>query len=240
MALRNDGRVILFQGAIDIGQGSNTVISQICADAIGISIDCFDLVYGDTDLTADAGKTSASRQTFISGKAAFLAGNVLRNKLLKICNAPISARLQLNGNTLLASAENSTYKLQLDSLPADQNGFIATAEETYDPPTQPLDKDGQGEPYASFGYGAQMVELSVDTALGTTKLIKVTAAHDVGKVINPVLAEGQVHGGVAQGIGMALMEKFVPGKTNNLHDYLIPTAGDVPEIETLFIEETEV
>ncbi|MDG2107171.1 MAG: molybdopterin-dependent oxidoreductase [Woeseiaceae bacterium] len=239
VALRNDGRVILFQGAIDIGQGSNTVISQICADAIGISIDCFDLVYGDTDLTADAGKTSASRQTFISGKAAFLAGNVLRNKLLKICNAPISARLQLNGNTLLASAENSTYKLQLDSLPADQNGFIATAEETYDPPTQPLDKDGQGEPYASFGYGAQMVELSVDTALGTTKLIKVTAAHDVGKVINPVLAEGQVHGGVAQGIGMALMEKFVPGKTNNLHDYLIPTAGDVPEIETLFIEETD-
>ena len=135
--------------------------------------------------------------------------------------------------------ENSTWTVQLDQLPADQDGFIATAEETYDPPTQPLDKDGQGEPYASFGYGAQMVELSVDTALGTTKLIKITAAHDVGKIINPVLAEGQVHGGIAQGIGMALMEEFVPGKTNNLHDYLIPTAGDVPEIETLFIEEAD-
>tara|TARA_B110000483_G_scaffold200455_2_gene240826 strand:- start:3015 stop:5765 length:2751 start_codon:yes stop_codon:yes gene_type:complete len=239
VGLRDDGRIILFQGAVDIGQGSNTVISQICADAIGVSIDCFDLVYGDTDLTADAGKTSASRQTFISGKAAFLAGSVLRNRLLTICDAPLSARLQLNGNTLLASVENSTWTVQLDQLPADQDGFIATAEETYDPPTQPLDKDGQGEPYASFGYGAQMVELSVDTALGTTKLIKITAAHDVGKIINPVLAEGQVHGGIAQGIGMALMEEFVPGKTNNLHDYLIPTAGDVPEIETLFIEEAD-
>jgi CO/xanthine dehydrogenase Mo-binding subunit/aerobic-type carbon monoxide dehydrogenase small subunit (CoxS/CutS family) len=239
VGLRKDGRIILFQGAVDIGQGSNTVISQICADAVGVSIDCFDLIYGDTDLTADAGKTSASRQTFISGKAAFLAGSSLRKKILEICNVPMSAHFQLNGNTLIISVDNNTHKLQLDELPTDPHGFIAITEETYDPPTQPLDENGQGEPYASFGYGAQMVELSVDTKLGTTRLIKVTAAHDVGKVINPVLAEGQVHGGVAQGIGMALMEKFVPGKTNNLHDYLIPTAGDVPEIETIFIEETD-
>ena len=239
VGLRKDGRIILFQGAVDIGQGSNTVISQICADAVGLSVDCFDLIYGDTDLTADAGKTSASRQTFISGKAAFLAGTSLRKTLLEICDAPSSAELKLDGNMLLISVENNTHKLQLNKLPTDQAGFIALAEKTYDPPTQPLDNDGQGEPYASFGYGAQMVELSVDTKLGTTQLIKVTAAHDVGKVINPVLAEGQVHGGVAQGIGMALMEKFVPGKTNNLHDYLIPTAGDVPKIETIFVEEAD-
>ena len=129
--------------------------------------------------------------------------------------------------------------IALDQLSADADGFVARAEETFDPPTLPLDENGQGEPYAAFGFGAQMVELSVDTALGTTKLEKFTAAHDVGRVINPVLAEGQVQGGIAQGIGMALMEEFVPGVTDNLHDYLIPTAGDVPEIETIFIEEQD-
>ena len=72
--------------------------------------------------------------------------------------------------------------------------------------------------------------------LGTVKLIKITAAHDVGRAINPLLAEGQVEGGIAQGIGLALMEEYVPGRTENLHDYLIPTIGDVPPIETILVE----
>ena len=72
--------------------------------------------------------------------------------------------------------------------------------------------------------------------LGTVKLVKITAAHDVGKAINPLLAEGQIEGGIAQGIGMALMEEYIPGRTENLHDYLIPTIGDVPPIETILIE----
>ncbi len=72
--------------------------------------------------------------------------------------------------------------------------------------------------------------------LGTVELLKITAAHDVGKAINPLLAEGQVEGGIAQGIGMALMEEYVPGRTENLHDYLIPTFGDVPPIETILVE----
>lgn len=81
-----------------------------------------------------------------------------------------------------------------------------------------------------------MAELEVDLALGTVKLVRITAAHDVGRAINPLLAEGQVEGGIAQGIGLALMEEYVPGRTENLHDYLIPTIGDVPEIETILIE----
>jgi CO/xanthine dehydrogenase Mo-binding subunit len=240
VGLKNDGRVVLFQGAVDIGQGSNTVISQICADAIGIAIDQFDLVYGDTDLTADAGKTSASRQTFVSGKAAYMAGRALRDKLISIAEVSDSAVLKLNGNTLAATEGNIDRSVVLDQLSADKDGFVARAEATFDPPTSPLDENGQGEPYASFGYGAQMVELSVDTMLGTTSLEKFTAVHDVGKVINPVLAEGQVQGGIAQGIGLALMEEYVPGGTNNLHDYLIPTAGDVPDITTVFVEEPDM
>ncbi|HEX9859174.1 MAG TPA: molybdopterin cofactor-binding domain-containing protein, partial [Paracoccaceae bacterium] len=99
-----------------------------------------------------------------------------------------------------------------------------------------LDADGQGTPYAVYGYGAQMVELEVDMALGTVRLLKITAAHDLGRAINPQLAQGQIEGGIAQGIGLALMEEYIPGRTENLHDYLIPTTGDVPPIESILIE----
>ena len=110
------------------------------------------------------------------------------------------------------------------------------AEETYDPPTTALDEKGQGVPYAVYGYGAQLVELEVDTTLGTVRLLRIVAAHDVGRAINPLLVEGQIEGGIAQGIGLALMEEYVPGRTENLHDYLIPTIGDVPPIETILVE----
>jgi aldehyde oxidoreductase len=110
---------------------------------------------------------------------------------------------------------------------------------SYDPPTAPLDENGQGVPYAQFGYAAHLAVVEVDTQLGTIKPIRFVAAHDVGHAINPLLVEGQVQGGVAQGLGMALMEEFIPGRTENLHDYLIPTIGDVPPIETLIIEEPD-
>ena len=82
-----------------------------------------------------------------------------------------------------------------------------------------------------------MAEIEVDIELGTIKVLKVTAAHDVGCAINPTLIEGQIEGGVAQGLGMALMEEFFPGKGENLHDYLIPSAGDIPPVESILIED---
>jgi CO/xanthine dehydrogenase Mo-binding subunit len=78
--------------------------------------------------------------------------------------------------------------------------------------------------------------LEVDAALGTVRLLRIVAAHDVGRAINPTLAEGQIEGGIAQGIGMALMEEYLPGRTENLHDYLIPTFGDVPEVVPILVE----
>ncbi|MGA7906253.1 MAG: molybdopterin cofactor-binding domain-containing protein, partial [Candidatus Sulfotelmatobacter sp.] len=92
-------------------------------------------------------------------------------------------------------------------------------------------------PYAVFGFGAHLAEIEVDVELGTVRVLKVTAAHDVGRAINPTLIEGQIEGGVAQGLGMALMEEFFPGKGENLHDYLIPSAGDVPPVESILIED---
>jgi CO/xanthine dehydrogenase Mo-binding subunit len=84
-----------------------------------------------------------------------------------------------------------------------------------------------------------MAEVEVDTVLGTTKVLEIVAAHDVGRAINPTLVEGQIHGGIAQGLGMALMEEYIPGRTENLHDYLIPTAGDMPPVKTYLIEDAE-
>ncbi|MER8962901.1 molybdopterin-dependent oxidoreductase [Mesorhizobium sp. M0701] len=230
------GEVVLHQGAVDIGQGSNTVIAQICADALGLPLEKFMLKGADTAITPDAGKTSASRQTFVTGKAAEKAGRALREEILRFANVSEKAAIALDGTSLSIREGEATRRVDLSSLKADPEGFVFRAEESYDPPTLPLDAKGQGKPYAVYGYGAQIAELEVDLRLGTVKLIKITAAHDVGKAINPLLAEGQIEGGIAQGIGMALMEEFIPGRTENLHDYLIPTIGDVPPIETILIE----
>jgi len=119
----------------------------------------------------------------------------------------------------------------------DSRGYVLAAEATFDPPTTPLDADGQGEPYAVYGFGAHLAEVEVDMELGTVKLVALVASHDVGRAINPTLVEGQIEGGVAQGLGFALMEEFTPGRGENLHDYLIPSAGDMPRVESILIED---
>jgi aldehyde oxidoreductase len=235
--LKPDGRLSLHQGAVDIGQGSNTVIAQIAADAVGLPFSLVDLVGPDTDLTPDCGKTSASRQTFVTGKAAELAGRALRAKALRLANAGEDAPLALEGAILVIGQGADARRIDLRMLPQDSFGYALTAEESFDPPTTPLDANGQGDPYALYGFGAHLAELEVDTRLGTVRLIRITAAHDVGRAINPTLVEGQIEGGIAQGIGLALMEEFTPGRGENLHDYLISTIGDMPEIVSLLIEE---
>lgn len=237
IGLKPDGRVALHQGAVDIGQGSNTVIAQIAADALGAPLDLIDLVSADTDLTPDAGKTSASRQTFVSGKAAELAGRALRRAILRLANAGEDARVVFaEGGMRIDDGERSRW-IRPSDLGLDERGYALSAEESFDPPTTPLDADGQGDPYALYGFGAHLAEIEIDLALGVVRVLKITAAHDVGRAINPTLLEGQVEGGIAQGLGLSLMEEFHPGRGENLHDYLIPTVGDVPPIETLLIED---
>ena len=236
LGLKPNGRLSLHQGAVDIGQGSNTVIAQIAADAVGLPLTLVDLISADTDLTPDCGKTSASRQTFVTGKAAELAGRALRRQILRLANAGDSASIEIADGKIAIKDSSVIRAVALNGLPTGKHGYVLSAEETFDPPTSPLDADGQGSPYAVYGFGAHMAEVEVDPHLGTVKVLKVTAAHDVGRAINPVLIEGQIEGGVAQGIGMALMEEFTPGRGENLHDYLIPTIGDVPPIESILVE----
>ena len=230
------GVVVLHQGAIDIGQGSNTVIAQIAADALGANIDAIELRGADTDITPDAGKTSASRQTFVTGNAAKLAGASLRAMILREVNASAESVLRFNSGVIEIDDGAETHRLDLQSRPDDEHGYVFTAIERYDPPASALDENGQGNPYGQYGYGAQLMELTVDTKLGTVTLDRLTTAHDVGRAINPQLIEGQIEGGATQGIGMALMEEFIPGVAENLHDYLIPTFGDIPAFEHHIVE----
>ncbi|MDA1100082.1 MAG: molybdopterin-dependent oxidoreductase [Proteobacteria bacterium] len=235
IALSADGRITLYNGAVDIGQGSYTIMRQICADALGVPVDVIDQVTGDTDLTPDAGKTSASRQTYVTGKATELAALDLRRQILRLVNAEAGAAIILAAGRL----EVGETQIALSRLSPNDNGMVLEAEGTFDPPATALDAQGQGEPYGTYAFAAQMAMVEVDTELGTTKVTRIVAAHDVGKAINPGLVEGQIQGGIAQGLGLALMEEYLPGRTENLHDYLIPTVGDMPEIEVILIEDPD-
>jgi CO/xanthine dehydrogenase Mo-binding subunit/aerobic-type carbon monoxide dehydrogenase small subunit (CoxS/CutS family) len=238
IGLKRDGRIAIHMGAVDIGQGSFTVITQICAEALGVPVDKFDLLPADTDVSPDCGKTSASRQTFVSGNAAMLAGKKLRQAILEMNDGwPDDTKVILSDGRIRLDNHSLRRYTTLRELPLDPHGYVLSAEATYDPPTQPLDANGQGIPYAVYGFGAHLAEVEVDVELGTVKALKLTAAHDVGRAINPTLIEGQIEGGIAQGLGMALMEEFLPGRGENLHDYLIPTFGDMPPVESILIEE---
>ena len=245
VGINADGIVTLYNGAMDIGQGANTIMVQICADALGLPASQFEFVMGDTDLTADAGKTSASRQTFVSGKAAQLAGEELRAQIIRLAEASENASLRLEqtddstGGKLIVEDDIGSHEIVLSDILPLKGGDVLIGEGTFDPPTTTLNENGQGSPYATYGFGAQITEVEVDTLLGTTKVLRLAAAHDVGKTINPTQVEGQIHGGIAQGLGMALMEEYVQTVSENLHDYLMPTVGDMPEIEVILIEDPE-
>ena len=239
VGINSEGTITLYNGAMDIGQGANTIMIQICAEALGLPASSFQFIMGDTDLTADAGKTSASRQAFVSGRASQLAGEHLRAQIIHLAEAEEDANLRLEGSTLWVQDKNGEHSILLSDLLPRTNGDVLVGEGTFDPPTTKLDDNGQGSPYATYGFGAHIAEVEVDLKLGTTRVLRLAAAHDVGKTVNPTQVEGQIQGGVAQGLGMALMEEYVQGVTENLHDYLIPTVGDMPDIEILLIEDPE-
>lgn len=234
------GRIVLHQGAVDIGQGSNTVMTQIFAQTLGVPVASIARVGADTFITPDAGKTSASRQTFVTGNAVHRAAAALRSKLLARAGCDdLGADIVVErSGQLSVRSRGVSYPIDLSGV-VDDTGYVVSAIETYDPPTTALDADGQGEPYAVYGFGAQLVELVVDTATGRVRLERIVAAYDVGRAVNPTLVEGQIEGGIAQGIGLALLEEYVPGRNDNLHDYLIPTIGDVPPITSILVESND-
>jgi len=220
LSISEEGKIVLFTGVCEIGQGSDTVLVQILCELLDIDKKDVLLIRADTDLTKDAGSTSASRQTYISGRAVYNAALEMR-KFLE--NEGFYKNRDLKG---------IINRYREKGLPVFE-GF-------FDPPTTSLDPEtSKGVPYATYAYATHMTEVEVNSITGYTKVIKVYAAHDVGKAINVKNIKGQIYGGVAMGIGLALMEEYIPGKTKSFDNYYIPTSMDMPEIEAIIVEDEE-
>ena len=236
-----NGEVRLFTGVADIGQGSDTILLQIASEAIGVSLKEIRLIRADTAVTTDAGATSASRQTYISGNAILSAIKSLKEEAIK----EASQLLNIDEKDLFFEEGKVKSRTCLTtSLPvkevAKRCRRILRGEGSFDPETTRLDPEtGQGAPYATYAFATHLAEVEVDTETGKVKVNRVIACHDVGKAIHPMNVIGQIMGGVAMGTGFALMEEFVPGETTSFVNYLIPTSKDIPEVIPIIVEEEE-
>ncbi len=238
------GEVTLFTGCADIGQGSSTVLAQIAAQVLGIDPASIHMVVGDTKYTTNAGATSASRQTYISGNAVKDAAQKLANVLLTDAASKLKkakTALQLKDGAVFDTS-NPDLKVEFARLAkriSDKGGTLSW-QGYFDPDTIPQDPEtGQGSPYATYAYACHAAQIEVDTLTGQVDVKKIIAAHDVGKAIHPEHVVGQICGGVAMGVGFAVMEEFVPGQTVSMKDYHIPTISDMPEVVPIIIEDPE-
>ncbi len=237
-----DGKVTLYTGVADIGQGSDTVLRQIAAARLGLDAADIELCRGDTARTSNAGATSASRQTYISGNAVLAAADNLAMNLAEGAKEMLGARhadVELRGGLLVSSGGQEVEPAEVVRWLADQ-GRPVRGEGAFDPNFSALDPEtGQGRPYATYAYAAQCAKVAVDPASGMVRVKEVAAAHDVGRAVNPRAVRGQICGGVVMGVGMALMEEHQPGRAANLQQYHVPTAADAPAITPLIVEEPE-
>lgn len=239
-----EGRVILYTGAAEIGQGSDTILCQLAAERLGLDLDRIELVRGDTDLTTDAGASSASRQTYISGNAAVNAAADLERMLLEEAGQALEIHprdLALIGDQIRVkgSPEKTVSAAEMAGR-IKARGEEPKGQGRFDPEIVGLDpKTGQGSPYATYGFAAQAAWAEVDQASAMVKVKKVAAAHDVGRAVNKRSVIGQICGGVMMGLGMALMEEYEPGETSNFQDYHLPTMADAPDIQPLIVEDEE-
>jgi len=239
-----DGSVTLYTGAADIGQGSDTVLVQIAAETLGLSYEKIHLVRADTTLTTDAGATSASRQTYISGRAVMEAAleikRVLTGKAAGLLNVPANMVICEGGVFFPQFREFQKVSFEEVARANLKKGEKIRGEGVFNPPTTSLDPEtGQGTPYSTYAYASQVSLVEVDEVTGQVSVIKTVSAHDVGKAVNPANVEGQIFSGVAMGVGMGLFEQFYPGKTKSFDTYLIPTAMDMPEITPIIVEVPE-
>ena len=241
MEIDPNGEVRLFTGVADIGQGSDTVLLQIASEAIGVPLREIRLIRADTAVTTDAGATSASRQTYISGNAILSGIKSLKKEAVQ----EASKILGVEGKDLYFENEEIKWKskpsvsISIKEV-AKKCGRILRGEGHFDPETTRLDPEtGQGSPYATYAFATHLAEVEVDIETGKVDVTRIVASHDVGRAIHPKNVVGQIMGGVAMGAGFALMEEFFPEKTTSFVDYLIPTSKDVPEVIPIIVEDEE-
>ncbi|MBI5444927.1 MAG: xanthine dehydrogenase family protein [Deltaproteobacteria bacterium] len=241
--LEEDGTFTLDAGAAEIGQGSDQVLRSVCAEVLGEAPEELRLVRGDTARTENAGASSASRQTYVSGGAVLRASEALREALLRRAEDLLEIPrddLVLAGGTI-SSRSMPTRGVSLAEVAAAfrRSGERASGEGRFDPDTTSLDAEGQGRPYATYAFAAQVARVAVDRATAEVRVERLAAAHDVGRAIHPPGVLGQITGGAAMGLGMALMEEYTPGGDTNFDTYLMPTAADVPRVTPAYVEKPE-
>ena len=239
-----EGVVTLFTGCADIGQGSSTVLSQIAAEILGLAPQAIRLVTADTKHTTNAGATSASRQTYISGNAVKQAAEqlaaVLKTEAANKLRVAKSVLMFDAGCAVVVGTPGQRVSFAELAKRITSKGASLSWQGYFDPETVPLDpQTGQGVPYATYAFAAQLALVSVDVLTGEVSVEKIVAAHDVGKAIHPENVVGQICGGIAMGMGFALMEEFEPGKTLSMKDYHIPTCADMPEVVPIIVESPE-
>jgi CO/xanthine dehydrogenase Mo-binding subunit len=239
-----DGAVTLYTGCADIGQGSTTVLTQIAAQVLGLDPAKIKTVVADTRHTTNAGATSASRQTYISGNAVKDAAEKMKKILLtQAVNRLKQTRVFLRmEHGIIYDIRDPKNKVPVSVLARrihDRKGSLS-CQGYFDPDTIPQDPEtGAGVPYATYAFACQAALVEVDVLTGQVAVKKVIAAHDVGKAIHPEHVRGQICGGVAMGVGFATMEEFIHGATLSMKDYHLPTISDMPEVIPIIVEDPE-
>jgi CO/xanthine dehydrogenase Mo-binding subunit len=245
--LNRDGSVNVAYGLIDMGQGAITVVTQMTSEVLGIDPNRINVLPTDTRNVPDSGPSVASRNVVMTG-------NAIRNaagKLTPLLKESAANLLECNVEDIIIKNDkvkdiNSNVEVDFDELVKYlyTNDIQHQVDGWWHTPKLEYDADiGQGEAYFTYSYATHIAKVRVDKLTGLVKVEKVWAAHDVGKAINPAGIEAQVEGGVAQGIGYALTEEFKVknGKvlTDNLSTYLLPTALDISDVETIIVEDPE-
>ena len=237
-----DGSVIVRSGEVDYGQGSDTIFCQIVAEELGLKYDEIQLITADTFTTPNAGPTSASRVTYVTGNAVLKAARAVKARLQSVAEELLgeSDLLFSDGEVRSPSGKKRVSFPEL-ARACHLRGVQIVETAWHDITTKDVDPaTGQGDAYATYAWASQLAEVEVDTETGKVEVLRIVAAHDVGKAINPSNIEAQIEGGIAQGLGFALTEEIVQEggylKTQSLGEYMIPTSLDVPAIESHIVE----
>lgn len=243
------GLVTVITGSTDLGTGSDTAIAQIVAEELGIPVQNVRVVNDDASIRPWDVGTHASRATFVAGNSALLAARkakeIILNAAAEVLNTSISSIVVENG--VVYDRETPSKRIEFDKLVRRihfrEGGTNIVVSAFYDPPTVMQDESWRGNISAAYVFGAQAALVEVDQETGEVKVLKVVSVHDSGRIINPMAAEGQVHGGVHMGIGYALYEELVleQGRVVNASfaDYHVPTAQETPVVKAVFVENPD-
>jgi nicotinate dehydrogenase large molybdopterin subunit len=238
-----DGSVILRSGEVDFGQGSDTIFCQIVSEELGVRYDEIQMITADTFTTPNAGPSSASRVTYVTGNAVLKASLALKKTLRRVAEEILKTNDLLFIDEEVHSESEPDRKISFRVLVKEchNRGLPMVETAWFDNTTEDVDPEtGQGDAYSAYAYASQLAEVEVDVESGKVQVLRIVSATDAGKAINPLNVEGQIEGGAAMAIGYTLSEeiKLEKGhlKTKSLGEYIVPTSLDVPPIESHIIE----